>query len=134
MSISDSERYKLLDQLAEEFVGMAENRDGQYAAAECALAAAERSSGNPFIERPAQIFRMMSLFRQGRQDEARKRLGEIEASIPPLPADERKPLVNGKAASADVLMLWLAYKEAKMLIEPASGTTRTAPRSLVEGL
>jgi hypothetical protein len=34
-----------------------------------------------------------------------------------LPTDESKPLVDGKPVSHDVLICWLAYKEAKALIE-----------------
>ena len=109
-------------------LGMAEYRDGQYAAAEATLAAAEQSSGDPLIEKTSQLFRLMSLFKQGRQDEARKRLGEVEARMPPLPADDGKPLLDGREASADELILWLAYKEARLLLQPASSTTPPAPK------
>jgi hypothetical protein len=40
--------------------------------------------------------------------------------MPPLPQDDAKPLVDGKPVSHDVLFCWLAYREAKaMLNEPA---------------
>jgi hypothetical protein len=33
----------------------------------------------------------------------------------PLPVDEQKPLLGG--ANADELIMWLAYKEAKAMIQ-----------------
>jgi hypothetical protein len=45
--------------------------------------------------------------------------------MPPLPADEHKPLVDGKMASRDVLICWLAYKEARALIEGPSAPVAT---------
>ena len=56
----------------------------------------------------------MSLFRQGKKDEARKLATEAAAKMKPLPADEQNPLAGG--ADHDDLILWLAYKEAKALI------------------
>ena len=56
----------------------------------------------------------MSLFRQGKPDEARKVAIAAAAKMKPLPADEQNPLAGG--ANADDLILWLAYKEAKALI------------------
>ncbi len=108
-------------------LGMAEYRNGQYVAAEATLAAAEHSSQDPQIRKTSQFFRVMSLFTQGRDDEARKRLGEIKAKMPPLPADLKKPLVNGKEPSADELIFWLAFKEATLLLQPASSITPPAP-------
>ena len=104
-------------------LGMAEFRNGHYVAAEKTLADAEQSSSDPLIENTSKLYRLMSLFKQGRQDEARKRLGEVEARMPALPADETKPLLDGREASADELILWLAYKEATLLLQPASITT-----------
>jgi hypothetical protein len=109
-------------------LGMAEYRNSQYAAADATLAAAEQSSGGPLIEKTSQLYRLMSLFKQGRQDEAIKQLGEVEARMPPLPADETKPLLDGRAASADELILWLAYREAKALLQPPSSITPPAPK------
>ncbi len=41
--------------------------------------------------------------------------------MPPLPKDESKPLVDGKPVNHDVLILWLAYKEARTVLnEPAA--------------
>ena len=56
----------------------------------------------------------MTLFHQGKPDEAR-RLAIAAATMEPLPADERNPLAGN--ASHDDLILWLAYKEAKAMIQ-----------------
>jgi hypothetical protein len=40
--------------------------------------------------------------------------------MPPLPKDESKPVVEGKMVAQDVLICWLAYKEAKAIIEAPS--------------
>jgi hypothetical protein len=56
----------------------------------------------------------MSLFRQGKANEARKLATEAAAQMKPLPKDEQNPLAGG--ATDDDLILWLAYKEAKALI------------------
>ncbi len=109
-------------------LGMAEYRNSQYAAADATLAAAEQTTRSPLVENTSQLYRLMSLFKQGRQDDARKQLGEVEARMPPLPADETKPRLDGRAASADELILWLAYREAKALLQPPSSTTPPAPR------
>lgn len=103
-------------------LGLAQYRNGQYAAAERALTVAEQTAGKlNDIPGTARLFRAMSLFRQDRTEEARELLSETEAQIPPLPADERKPLVDGKLANHDVLICWLAYKEAKSLLnKPAA--------------
>lgn len=57
----------------------------------------------------------MSLFRQGKNDEARKPALAAAANMKPLPKDEQNPLANG--AYYDDLILWLAYKEAKAMIK-----------------
>jgi hypothetical protein len=69
----------------------------------------------------------MSLFRQdnGKLEEARKLFADGQAHMPPLPIDESKPLANGKLVSPNVLIWWLAYKEAKALLE--------GPRPIREG-
>ena len=56
----------------------------------------------------------MSLFQQGKKDEARKLFSETETQMKPLPADKRQPLADG--AGPDDLITWLAYKEAKALL------------------
>jgi hypothetical protein len=57
----------------------------------------------------------MSLFRQGKPDEARQLAIAAAATMKPLPTDEQKPLAYG--ATHDDLILWLAYREAKALIQ-----------------
>jgi eukaryotic-like serine/threonine-protein kinase len=103
-------------------LGLAEYRNGQYAAAEHTLVAAEQTAGD--YQTTARLFRAMSLFRQDRLEEARTLFSQAEAQMHPLPADERKPLVDGRMAYHDLLICWLAYKEARSLLnESATGTT-----------
>lgn len=56
----------------------------------------------------------MSLFRQGKADEARALAAAAAAAMKPWPADPQNPLAGG--AEHDHLILWLAYKEANALI------------------
>jgi hypothetical protein len=110
-------------------LGMVEYRNGQYAAAERPLTIAEQTAGdNPVfqvgiqhqIQGTACFYHAMSLFRQDKVEEARKLFSKSEAEMPPLSKDESKPFVDGKPASHDDLIWWLAYKEAKALIEEPS--------------
>jgi serine/threonine protein kinase/tetratricopeptide (TPR) repeat protein len=110
-------------------LGLAEYRNGQYAAAERPLTIAEQTAGdNPVfsvglqhqIQGTARLYRAMSLFRQDKVEEARKLFSQAEAQMPPLSKDESKPFVDGKPASHDDLIWWLAYKEARALIEGPS--------------
>ena len=57
----------------------------------------------------------MSLFRQGKEAEARQLALATAAKVKPLPKDEQNPLAN--QATHDDLILCLAYKEAKALIK-----------------
>jgi serine/threonine protein kinase len=98
-------------------LGMAEYRNGNYQAADQALTAAEKSSkDNRLIRYPSRYFHAMSLFRQGKEAEARQLFGDGGAHLKPLPADERQPLADG--AGFDDLTVWLCYKEAKALLQP----------------
>jgi hypothetical protein len=56
----------------------------------------------------------MSLFRLGKEAEARKLATEAAAKMKPLRADEQDPLAGYDYH--DDRILWLAYKEAKALI------------------
>jgi hypothetical protein len=97
-------------------LGMAEYRSGHYATAdEALLAASELGKRIYYVSGTAAFYRAMSLFRQGREAEARKVATEASAKMRPLPADEKSPLVGG--ANADDLILWMAYKEAKTLFK-----------------
>jgi len=104
-------------------LGLAEYRNGQYVAAERALNVAEQTAGDyGDPKRIARVFRAMCLFRQGQREAAQTVFSQAEAQMPPFPQDEHKPLVNGKPVSHDVLISWLAYKEAKALIfTPGTG-------------
>jgi tetratricopeptide (TPR) repeat protein len=106
-------------------LGLAEYRNGQYAAADQALTIAEQTVGDNHvrpvgiqreIQGTARLIRAMSLFRQDKLEEARKLFSQAEAQMPPLPEDESKPLVDRELASHDDLIWWLAYKEAKGLL------------------
>ena len=102
-------------------LGLAEYRNGQFAQCGQDLAAAEASiSDLPELFGTARLFRAMSLFRQNKPGEARALFKQVEAETVPLPADERKPRADGKQVNEDVLMLWLAFKEARTLMEPGS--------------
>jgi uncharacterized protein HemY len=96
-------------------LGMAEYRSGHFAEADTALAAAiAGDKENVHITGTAAFYRAMSLFRQGKPDEARRLANAAAAKMKPLPKDEKNPLAD--KADADDLILWLAYKEAKALI------------------
>jgi tetratricopeptide (TPR) repeat protein len=100
-------------------LGLAQYRIGQYAAAEETLTVAEQAAGTlERVQGTARMFRAMSLLRQNRPEEARKLLSQAESQMPPLPQDESKPLVDGSLVSHDVLIWWLAYKEAKSALSP----------------
>ena len=110
-------------------LGLAEYRNGQYAAAEHSLTIAEQTAGDDHditvdyqhpLQGIARMFRAMSLFRQDKPEEARRAFSQAEAQMPPLPKDESKPFVDGRPAYHDDLIFWLAYKEARALIEGPS--------------
>jgi hypothetical protein len=65
----------------------------------------------------------MGLFRQGKTDLAHKLATEAATKMKPLPVDEQRPLAGG--ADENDLFTWLAYKEAKAMIQ--FGATRAAP-------
>ena len=108
-------------------LGMAEYRSGNHTAAiEALLAAAKAGSNNPMATGIAAFYRAMSLFRQGKHDEARQLAIGAAAQMKPLPKDEQNPLAN--IAYHDDLILWLAYKEAKAMIhfDAAAAAPETA--------
>lgn len=97
-------------------LGWAEYRAGHFPEADSGLIAAIENVG-PSHEAAGQSSTFclaMSLYRQGKPDEARKLAIETRAKMKPLPADEQNPLA-GQADHND-LLVWLAYKEAKALI------------------
>ncbi|HSY17854.1 MAG TPA: tetratricopeptide repeat protein [Candidatus Acidoferrales bacterium] len=98
-------------------LGLAEYRNGDYANAEQVLAVAAQTAGK-YQEIPwtAGLFRAMCLFQLGRTDEARQLFTQSETQMPAFPQDPHKPVIHGKTASHDVIVGWLAYKEAKSLL------------------
>ena len=91
-------------------LGMAEYRGGHFAAANTALTTAIKAGkDNPQIAGTSAFYRGMSLFKQGKDEEARRLALEAAAKMKPLPQDDKKPLVGG--AGHDDLILWLACKE-----------------------
>jgi tetratricopeptide (TPR) repeat protein len=112
-------------------LGLAEYRNGQYAAAARTLSIADQTgAAQQGIQGTARLFGAMSLFRQGRAEEARKLFREAEAQITPFPQDQHQPPVYRKPVDPDTLICWLAYKEAKTLIEgkPAPVAEPTLPK------
>ena len=96
--------------------GMAEYRSGDWAEADAVLlAAANRAEDNFYVADTSALYRAMSLFRQGKEQQARQLAIEAVSRIKPLPKDEKNPLAGN--ANNDDLILWLAYKEAKALIQ-----------------
>jgi hypothetical protein len=111
---------------------MAEYRCGGYAAADVALktaieTAATTGAWRSYAENTSSFFLSMSLFKEGREAEARELFAITESKMKPLPADEKNPLADGKADHSD-LNLWLAYKEARALLNaPAPASPKTQP-------
>ena len=101
---------------------MAEYRSGHFAEADAALiAAAESGMRYRCVVGSSLFYRVMSLFRQGKENDARQLATEAAAKMRPLPKDEKNPLADN--ADYDDLILWMAYKEARSLIK-----FETAPR------
>jgi tetratricopeptide (TPR) repeat protein len=95
-------------------LGMVEYRSGNDAAADRALlAAAEAGPKNRIVAGLAGFYRAMSLFRQGKKEEALRLAFATAAKMKPLPKDDNDPLAD---AGPNDLILWLAYKEAKAMI------------------
>jgi len=109
LSGTDSPYYRL-------GLGSADYRNGQYADAERNLILAEQMIREPEILGTARFFRAMSLFRQNEPEEARRLFKQTEAQMVPLPQDERKPHADGEQLDNPLLILWLAYKEARTLV------------------
>jgi WD40 repeat protein len=101
-------------------LGMTEYRSGHFAEADAALTAATTgANNNRHLAGPAAFFRAMILFQQGKPDEACK-LATEAAKMVALPRDEKNPLASTPPRvppTHDDLILWLAYKEAKALIQ-----------------
>jgi tetratricopeptide (TPR) repeat protein len=99
-------------------LGLADYRNGQYAAAEQSILAAEHTAPDQEeLQGIAHMFRAMALFREGRVEEARRLFIQAQTQVPPLPADETKPAAAGRPFNHDLLIWWLSFKEAKSIIE-----------------
>ena len=98
-------------------LGMVQYRLGRFAEAEQTFNLAEQTAGK-FQDVPpaARFYRALCVFEQGRATEARQLFTQTEAQMTPYPQDPDKPVVGDKAASHDVVVTWLAYREAKSLI------------------
>jgi WD40 repeat protein/serine/threonine protein kinase len=97
-------------------LGMAEYRSGDFARADAALVSLSTGAqNNGELTGTAAYYRAMSLFQQGRKDDARQLATVAAATMKPLPTDEQNPLAGD--ANTDDLILWLAYKEAQAMIE-----------------
>jgi WD40 repeat protein/serine/threonine protein kinase/tetratricopeptide (TPR) repeat protein len=106
-------------------LGMAEYRSGHDAAAiEALLAAVKTAPDNAFVACLSGFYRAMSLFRQGKPDEAREVAIAAASKMVPLPKDEDNPMA-GTVNHEDVIQ-WLAYKEARALIRFDAGTSPKA--------
>jgi eukaryotic-like serine/threonine-protein kinase len=97
-------------------LGMAEYRSGNDTAAEEALRAAmEAGPQDSYPTSTSAFYRAMTLLRQGKPDEAKKLATAAAAEMKPLPKDAQNPLADN--ANENDLILWLAYREAKQLIQ-----------------
>jgi hypothetical protein len=101
-------------------LGMAEYRCGHFAEADATLGAVIQDDKNyPTLIRTSAFYRAMSLYRQGKENEAIQLASEAASKMKPLPKDEKDPLADN--AGHIELILWMAYKEARALLklEPA---------------
>jgi hypothetical protein len=97
-------------------LGMAEYRSDHLSVADFWLTSATKNfQGNLHVTGTSAFYQAMILFRQGKQDEARRVAATAAAKMKPLPKDEKNPLAND--ANTDDLALWMAYKEAKAMIQ-----------------
>jgi hypothetical protein len=71
--------------------------------------------GNPHIAGPSGFFRALSLFRQGKPDEARQ-LATLTAKKMERLLNEVNNLLSVRG-DHDTLIVWLAYREAKDAIQ-----------------
>jgi hypothetical protein len=109
-------------------LGMAEYRSGHFAEADAALiAAASGRYSADLVRTTSEFYRAMSLFRLGKEKEARQLVIEAASHMRPLPEDEKNPLAGG--ATQNDLILWMAYKEAKALIKLEAVPAAPAQRS-----
>jgi hypothetical protein len=98
-------------------LGMVQYRLGEYADAEQNFSTAEQMAGKfQDVVPSARLYRAMCLFQQDHAAEARQLFTQTETQMTPLPKDSNRPVVDEKTASHDVIISWLAYREAKSLL------------------
>jgi hypothetical protein len=100
-------------------LGVAEYRNSNFANADEYLRAAVKAARNdPYVTGIASFYLSMSWFHDAKEDEARKLATAAAVKMAPLPADEHNPLAGDTDfAASDNLILWLAYKEAKAMLQ-----------------
>jgi WD40 repeat protein len=109
-------------------LGMAEYRSGHFAEADAALiAAATGGKDNLRLVGTSAFYRAMSLFRQGKENEAVQLTIGAASLMKPLPKDEKNPLTDN--AGHDDLILWVASEEARALIKPQPAPAAPAQAS-----
>jgi len=87
---------------------------------------ARRTSLSDHIHPVSAQLGTMSLFRRGKQIEARQRFMQAEAKTKPLPIDDKVDMSS--EVTHDDRILWMAYKKAKALLcMEASDTTTKRP-------
>jgi hypothetical protein len=121
-------------------LGMAEYRSGHFAEADATLLAVAKSGhNNYYVAGTSALYRAMSLFRQGKENEARQLALEAASKMRPLPKDEKNPLAGISISGDwdgdwnDDLILWLAYKEAKALIGFDAAPTAPPQEKMLPG-
>ncbi|MDG3008416.1 serine/threonine-protein kinase [Paludisphaera mucosa] len=97
-------------------LGMAEYRIGRFAEAEKTFQSAATPWRDITAADTADFYRAMCLFRLGRKEEARDLATRTAGRMKPLPKVGQGP-GSGNSGDSGNLILWLAYKEAKMTID-----------------
>ncbi len=98
-------------------LGMVQYRNHQYEDAARNLALAEYGGSQlPDVPPVARFYHALCLYAQNRIPEARQLFEQTRAQMVPYPQDPNKPVVDGTTASHDVIITWLAYREAKSVL------------------
>jgi eukaryotic-like serine/threonine-protein kinase len=104
-------------------LGMCEFRNGHWAASDAVLLAAMKTQADASqLWLTSAFYRAMTLFRQGKSAEARKLATEAASKMKPLPQDEDAVFEQND------LIVWMAYKEAKELLESKPTSPQPARR------
>ena len=109
-------------------LGMAAFRSGHFDEAKAAIDEAGRApfAKDPLVqakmESTAGFYLSMVLFQQDKVAEARQRFAEAEAKMSPKPIVEKKPWIGHR--DHQLLILWLAHREAKTLLSSSPPANR----------